>query len=81
MIYISNFRGYFEHQSNFANQHLPLIIHESNEVKETTEQEDGVTDNQCSKCNFIGKTEAGLKTRYRTKHVPLFKRYTKVQME
>ena len=53
----------------------------SEEVEEETEQEHGGIKNQCSKCNFIGKTEAGLKTHNTMKHVPLFRRFTKVQVE
>ena len=62
-----------------SKQTLEIPIDESKEVTEATEQEDGEIENKCSKCNFIGKTEAGLKTHHTTKHIPLFQRYRKVQ--
>ena len=70
-----------ENEALKAKENLGIQIDESKQVTETTEKNDGETDNQCSKCDFIGKTEAGLKTHYTTKHVPLFKRYTKINKE
>ena len=36
-----------------SQQNLVILNDKSKEVKETTDQEDGQIENQCSKCNFL----------------------------